>query len=207
MLMLKPYINNFFIVSALLLLSLSGCTTTSQFDDTLQGDINITAEVRTEFAQALAVLKSGQHAIALQLFQQMAQRYPQLAGIQVNIGIIHLHNKKPDAANAAFKRAIQINPANAAAHHHLGIVYRQSGQFAAAKDAYQQALKFNPEYANAHLNLGILYDIYLQQPAQALEHYQQYQRLSKDDDKQINNWLIDVERRANANKPKTQGGS
>ena len=192
----------------LLLFSLNGCMTTPPGDATLQtGQADVPPAAAKEFAQALAMLKSGQRAVALKLFQHLAQNYPQLAGVQVNIGIIDLQNNKTDEAIAALKRASQLNPANAVAYQHLGIAYRRNGQFSEARDAYLQALKLKPDYANAHLNLAILYDIYLQQLDKALVHYKQYQHLSKVEDKQVVKWVIDLERRIDAKKPKRQGES
>ena len=204
----KLYNSLFVMFWVLLSLSLHGCATSSQTGGTLQiSQADVPPEAKTEFAQALAMLKSGQRAIALKLFQHMAQRYPLLAGVQVNIGIIDLQDNKTDAAISALKHAIKLNPADASAHDHLGIAYRRNGQFNAAKESYLLALKINPDYANAHLNLAILYDIYLQQLDKALQQYQQYQRLSKVKDKQVAGWLIDLKRRIHDSKPKPQGGS
>lgn len=202
----KPFNNIIAMLWLLFVLALQGCTTTPTTEGEMSATaVNASAEAVAEFKQAVDMLKSGQRGVALQLFQHMAARYPQLAGIQVNIGIIHLQDGKTEEAIAALKRALQINPANAVAQHHLGIAYRQAGKFSAAKDAYLQALKLKPDYANAHLNLGILYDLYLQQLPQALEHYKHYQRLAATEDKQVSKWVIDLERRVAAEQ--TKGGS
>ena len=207
MLMQKPYIN-FSVIFWVLMLALQGCTVTPQSEvEESASQVNVPPEAKAEFTRALEMVKASQHGVALQLFQQLAQRYPQLAGIHVNIGIIHLQNNKTENAIAALKRAVQVNPENASAHHHLGIAYRQTGQFTAAKASYLQALKINSDYANAHLNLAILYDLYLQQLEPALEHYQHFQRLSGTEDKKVANWIIDLTRRIKANKTKQPGGS
>lgn len=196
------------LILAFCFISLSACMTTPS-DTTTQGSqTNVPAAARTEFAQALAMLKSGQKAVALQLFQHLAQNYPQLAGVQVNIGIIELQNNKTDDAITALKRAVQLNPNNASAYQNLGIAYRRKGRFTEAEKAYLHALKLNPDYANAHLNLAILYDIYMQKLDKALFHYQQYQRLSTVKDKQVSNWVIDLKRRIHTDEhSKAQGGS
>ena len=207
MLMQKPYIN-FSVLFWVLMLTLQGCAVTPQTEvEESASQVTVPPAAKAEFTRALEMLKASQPGVALQLFQQLAQRYPHLAGIHVNIGIIHLQNKKIENAIAAFKRAVQVNPGNASAHHHLGIAYRKSGQFTAAKTSYLQALKINSDYANAHLNLAILYDLYLQQMEPALEHYQHFQRLSETKDKKVANWIIDLTRRIKANKAKQSGGS
>ncbi|MFO7604667.1 MAG: tetratricopeptide repeat protein [Gammaproteobacteria bacterium] len=205
-----PYINRrrHLLLGVVLLVLLQGCAGTGLNEGkTTSAQPVASAEARAEFERAVAILKSGQPSVALPLFQDMAKRYPTLAGVQVNIGIIHLQGGQTDAATAAFKRAIAINPGNAVAHHHLGIAYRQGGRFDAAREAYLQALKLNPDYAHAHLNLGILYDLYLQQLEQALQHYQQFQRLAASEDKQVDNWVIDLERRIAARQPASAGDS
>lgn len=204
MLMPKPYIK-FLIIFWIVLLALQGCSTTPHTEvEASSSQIAVPPEARAEFTRALEMLKSSQPGVALQLFQQLATRYPQLAGVHVNIGIIHLQNNKTTDAISALKRAVQMNPANPSAHHHLGIAFRQAGQFNAAKESYLQALKIKPEYSSAHLNLAILYDLYFQQQELALEHYQQFQQLSTNKDKKVANWIIDLERRVKA---KQQGGS
>lgn len=206
--MLKPYTSLTATLWLLFVLVLQGCMTAPTIeDDVAVTTIKAPPEAVAEFTRAVDMLKSGQRGVALQLFQHMLTRYPQLAGVHVNIGIIQIQDGKTEDAIATLNRAIQINPANAVAHHHLGIAYRQAGKFNDAKTAYLQALKINPDYANAHLNLGILYDIYLQQLPEALEHYKHYQRLATAEDKQVGKWVIDLERRVTASQPKPQGGS
>jgi Flp pilus assembly protein TadD len=89
---------------------------------------------------------------------------------------------------------------DAVAYNHLGVVLRQRGQFEQARQSYETAIRINAAYASAHLNLGILNDLYLQDLATALRHYQRYQVLTGDSDKQVAKWIIDLERRVQASK-------
>ena len=75
---------------------------------------------------------------------------------------------------------------------------RERGEFAAAEQAYQRALQSDPNNPIAHLNLGILLDVYLRRPADALEHYNQYQASRVEPDEIVSRWIIDLERRAAA---------
>ncbi|MEA3242855.1 MAG: tetratricopeptide repeat protein, partial [Pseudomonadota bacterium] len=120
---------------------------------------------------------------------------PQLAGPYINLGIAYQHTDQDEAAMEALKKAVELNPATAAAHHQLGILYRQQGDFASALSAYDKALKLDAGYALVHRNIGILYDLYLGQPALALEHYKTYQLLAAEPDPSVNRWLVDLERR------------
>lgn len=101
-------------------------------------------------------------------------------------------------AIAALEQTVTAQPTNAAAHNRLGMLYREAGRFADARTAYASALRIDPDYALAHRNLGILLDIYLQQPAQALEHYRAYARLAGAGDAEAGLWVAELERRVGA---------
>jgi hypothetical protein len=59
-----------------------------------------------------------------------------------------------------------------------------------------------PDYANAWHNLGVLYDMYLQDLAAAVDHYQRYQQLVGSADEQTSRWIADLQRRI-GDAPKT----
>ena len=100
-----------------------------------------------------------------------------------------------EKAESTLSALVAAQPNLATAQNNLGIVYRQRGEFKNAESAYKAALSADPDNANAHLNLGILYDIYLQQPAQALTHYERFQALSKESDKEVALWIADLKQR------------
>lgn len=100
-----------------------------------------------------------------------------------------------EKAEAELLALTQNSPGLAAAHNNLGVIYRRSGRFKEAEQQYNAALSANGDSRDAHLNLGILYDIYLQQPAKALEHYERYQQLSTEPDEDVALWITDLERR------------
>ena len=64
-----------------------------------------------------------------------------------------------------------------------------------SKTSYKKAIDINSNYANAHLNLGILYDLYFYDFPNAIKHYNNYQALTKNTNKQVEKWIIDLERR------------
>ncbi len=151
------------------------------------------------YDKALVLMRSGDYASAIPVLQQFSSERPDLAGPWLNLGIAFQRTGQTEAALTALQKAVELNPANAAAHHQLGILYREQGRFEAALAAYAQALKLDQDYALAHRNVGILYDLYLQQPALALEHYRRYLALAGEPDKEVRGWVVDLERRtANA---------
>jgi lipoprotein NlpI len=103
----------------------------------------------------------------------------------------------------ALKKAIDLNPATASAHHQLGILYREQGDFESALGAYGKSLQLDAGYALAHRNIGILYDLYLGQPALALEHYKKYLELAAEPDPSVDRWLVDLERRSGSTQAMT----
>lgn len=100
-----------------------------------------------------------------------------------------------ESAEQMLTALLDASPGLAAAHNNLGVIYRRTGRFSEAEQQYKAALADKRDSRDAHLNLGILYDIYLQQPAAALEHYQRYQELSGEPDEEVALWITDLERR------------
>ncbi len=150
------------------------------------------------YEQALSLMRGGDYAAAIAPLQTFSAAHPDNAGPYINLGIAYGHTGQTEAALAALDKALALNKDSAAAQLQLGILYREQGDFQAALKAYRQALKLQPDYALAHRNLGILYDLYLQQPALALRHYKHYLALAGDEDKTVNGWVIDLQRRVGA---------
>jgi len=147
------------------------------------------------YDSALVLMQSGDYQAAIPVLQAFIARRPELAGPHLNLGIAYRLTGQAGAAADALNRALKLNPDNAAVWHQLAILYRGQGDFNAALDAYRKALTLNPDYALAHRNIGILYDLYLQQPALALQHYRKYLALHGQEDTTVNRWIIDLERR------------
>lgn len=164
--------------------------------------IKVDPQAQAEFSQALAALKSGRDEDAQQLFTSMTKKYPGLAGPFTNLGLLYLKKGKWDEAKQAFLQATTVKPDDAVAYNHLGVAYRESGEFKQAKQAYETALKIKPDYADAHLNLGILLDVYLNDLASALNHYEQYQALTGSPDDNVAKWIVDLKRRVGNNQAK-----
>ena len=177
---------------ALLLASLllvSGCSSTGPASSKKAGYSS------PEYQQARALMEAGQFRDAIPVLQAVNQARPKLAEPYVNLAIAYRHTEQPEKALAALEKAIELEPNSAPAHHQMGIVYRELGLFDESLAAYRKALKLKPDYALAHLNLGILYDLYLQRPDQALGQYRQYQKASAGEDKQVDGWILDLQRR------------
>jgi predicted Zn-dependent protease len=153
-----------------------------------------------QYAEALQLMKSGRNTDAELEFKQLAAGYPQLAGPQVNLGLLYLRDSRLPEAEAAFKAALELKPTDAVAGNELGIVERKLGKFAEAEAAYQRTIAAEPNYAPAHLNLGVLYDLYLAEPQKALDEFERYIEIAGEN-KQVAGWVIELRKRVGAPAP------
>jgi len=152
------------------------------------------------YNDAIASLKSGKPEVALELLLQVSSDAPDKPFVFTNLGLAYFKLQKLDLAEQAFSQAIERNDGDAVAYNHLGILLRQKGDFEKARQHYQRAIDIDSGYARAWLNLGILYDMYLQDLGKALRHYQRYQALAAEENKQVAGWIIDLERRLKSSK-------
>ncbi len=196
---LSPLCNNWLTVCLAGLLLFSGCssTPTGRADNAGQKS-KASPALPGNYDKALVLMQSGDYQSAVPVLLGFIDKNPELAGPYINLGIAYQHTDQDEAAIEALKKAIELNPAAAAAHHQLGILYRQQGDFESALSAYEKALKLDADYALVHRNIGILYDLYLGQPALALEHYKTYQELAAEPDPSVDRWLVDLERRSSS---------
>ena len=168
----------------------------------------VSPALQQAYDQALAHLKAGRNKEAEQALLALTQRAPELSGPHANLGSVYQRTGRTKAAIEALNRAIQLNPRRAVYYNELGIIYRQEGKFDDARRQYRKALDADPDYALAHLNIAILYDLYLQEPKEALPHYQRYQQLLPAEDGVVAKWIIELERRIRpaASKPPKENG-
>ena len=174
------------------LIWISACSTTGKK----------TGYTSPKYDKARTLMENGQYKEAIPLLHAINESKPKLAEPYVNLGIALRKNEKFDDALIALETAVKLDSKAAATHHQLGILYREMGMFDESLAAYKKSLKLDHDYALAHRNIGILYDLYLQLPDQALNHYKKYLQLTSEPDKQVNNWIIDLERRTSSNRIK-----
>jgi len=155
----------------------------------------IPAATQRAYDDALALLRAGHVADAEKGFRALAQSNPELAGPHANLGVIARNAGRLPEAVSELEKATTLAPGHAVAWDQLGLTYRQAGEFTKARDAYQHALAINPGYATAVLNLGVLEDLYLAEPAKALELYTRYLALVPGGDPVVTKWQADVRRR------------
>jgi tetratricopeptide (TPR) repeat protein len=147
------------------------------------------------FDDALALLRANRPADAERAFRAIVQTDPDLAGPHANLGLIARNAGRLPEAATELERAVALDPRLAPAWNQLAIAYRQQGQFAKSRAAYESALAIDPAYAAATLNLGILCDLYLAEPARALELYNRYLELTPAGDPTVVKWVAELKNR------------
>jgi len=158
----------------------------------------VNAESRQMYQQALAALGAGRYPEAERALLAVIRREPELAGPRANLGILYARTGHPAQAVESLKQAISLNPDRAAYYNELGMVSRREGRFDEARRYYAKALDLDPNYAYAHLNIGILYDLYLQDAAKAMQHYQRYRELAPGEAGTVTKWIADLQQRGRA---------
>jgi Flp pilus assembly protein TadD len=88
-------------------------------------------------------------------------------------------------------------PTSAEGQNRLGIACRRLGRFTEAQQAYERAIVADPAMAAPHRNFAVLLDLYLAQPARALEYYERYQQLDAGADQEAAQWITELRTRLN----------
>lgn len=155
-------------------------------------------DIPKTYPSVIAEAEQGNTESAIKQLTKLTQKNPDFAPVFTNLGLQLLKAGNLPEAQSALKKTVELKLDNAVAYNHLGVISRMNGDFDTARSQYQKAIKYNPDYANAHLNLGILLDIYLYELDTALQHYENYQSLTGNNDKLVSKWIIDIQRRIKA---------
>ena len=194
-----PYLKlNKILIPVITCTLLSACITLPGFNS--KSDAAKPAEKAKIFAptgynSAISAAKAGQYDAAIAQFTEVTNSNPDFANAYTNLGLLHAQKRNADEADKAFRKAISLNDKDAVSYNHLGILLREQGKFAEAKAMYQSAIQSKPDYAIAWINLGILYDLYLHDLPNALIQYNTYQKLTGNQDKIVEKWIIDLDKR------------
>ena len=188
-----------------LALAIGGCSSTGgkpvapieardAFGFSLSETARVPARARDDFAQANLALEAGDLEQAITLLAEIVRTSPELTAAQINLGIAYQRKGELALAEQAFLAAVERSPRHPVAQNELGIVYRRMGRFADARTRFEGALSAHPEFHPAHKNLAILCDLYLADPACALEHYESY-RTAVPEDAKVEMWIVDLRNR------------
>lgn len=156
--------------------------------------VSVAPELRADFESAVQRLKQQDTAGGIALLVKVTDAAPQLTAAHVDLAMAYEQAGDLERAEASLKRALELSPRHPVVYNELGIVYRRTGRFEEARKSYVRALELHPEFHFARRNLAILCDVYLNDPACALENYELYARAVPDDEA-TSAWIADLHER------------
>ena len=98
-----------------------------------------TAQLQADFKAAATLLQEGKLDESEAAFKELAAKNPSTPEVHYNLGLIATRKKDWPAAEAAFKRAIELRPEFGDAYSQLADVYTKMGQPEKATEVLQQA--------------------------------------------------------------------
>lgn len=144
------------------------------------------------YADALDNIKNEKPEKAIAPLRKLAEAHANNVGIWINLATAyHQTDKQKEAAQAA-AQAIAINEDIPDAHNVAGLIAVDKGEYKNAEKHYLQAIKLNADFAYAHYNLALLYDIYYQDIAKSIPHYERYLTLTGNEDKDTATWVEEL---------------
>jgi Flp pilus assembly protein TadD len=105
--------------------------------------------------QAEKAFRNGDSASALRELDQVVLARPKYAPAWFLMATVYVRNHQDDKAEAAFRRAVELNPKNPAALAQLGVLYLRQKRYEPARQVFQQITVVNPKDADAQVNLGV----------------------------------------------------
>lgn len=113
-------------------------------------------EVSNGYLQALMVARSGDHAAAAELFEQLLTLSPESDAIHGSLGNSYLKLRRYEDARREYELSLRSNPHDAMALFGVGESHFATGDAAKAKTAFELCLEQEPEFGQALGRLGII---------------------------------------------------
>ncbi len=95
---------------------------------------------------------------AVEAQRRVATERPQDAGVHNDLANLLLLADQPEEAEAAYRRAIELDPRKVSALFNLGLLLQQRGEVREALRLYREVVEVDPRHAWAHYQIGTLYE-------------------------------------------------
>jgi tetratricopeptide (TPR) repeat protein len=121
-----------------------------QRDDEMR-EMRETVRTLQQSGHPLLATRAEQHLADLEKQRtSLSSGYHPPAEVLLSLGSAHFRNGEPDAAEAEWKAAIEVNPKLGEAHNNLAVIYMTSGRFkeaeAEVKAAEKTGFRVNPQF-------------------------------------------------------------
>jgi Tfp pilus assembly protein PilF len=116
-------------------------------------------DLQERWNRGLVLLDRHQFPEAELEFRAVAAARPELAAGWINAGIAALNQVEPESfrrAEAAFRRALEIEPSSPHGHHLLGVLLKHLGRTEEARRHFEQVLRVDGQDPTAHYYLATL---------------------------------------------------
>jgi membrane associated rhomboid family serine protease/Flp pilus assembly protein TadD len=117
-------------------------------------------------------LRQGDTAGALRELKSVVKARPDYAPAWLLMGMAYQRNHEEEQAEAALRRASELDPKNPAPLAQLGVMFLRSGRYEMAREQFQQMTVVDPKNAEAQVNLGVSLNL-LGHSAEALASFRQ----------------------------------
>lgn len=112
----------------------------------------------------ISLNRLGQHARAIQVFDELARRDPRHANHWMNLGTALQAERRHDDALAAYARAAALGEASADFFYNVGLVHVDRGNFEAALAVLKDAVRLAPDDAEICYQYAVCCDATMDQP-------------------------------------------
>jgi tetratricopeptide (TPR) repeat protein len=114
---------------------------------------------------------TGRIGLSAERIRSAVEAEPNNGRLALLEGRVALVENDHEAAEAAFKRAVELDPDDAVAYQHLASFYRQTDRLDESIETYQRSLEQNPDSARLNERLAILFE-FSGNREKAMEHYE-----------------------------------
>lgn len=152
----------------------------------------LAAKDKSAYTNAIATLEKGNAKAAVSLLTKIAETNPGYLDVWVNLAMANYTLKRNDEAKRAIEHAHALQPQSADINNLQGLIYAEESRYKEAEQLYLTALQLDSKNASTHYNLALLYDIYYQDIAKAIPHYESYLALSNQKDEETEAWADEL---------------